>query len=229
MIESLEALQARLEYQFKDISLLQQALTHRSANRAHNERLEFLGDAVLGLVAAETLFETYPQAPEGDLSRLRANLVKRDALCLRSRRLQIAEVLRLGPGELKSGGFRRESILADTLEAVYGAIYLDGGFEAVRLVIRSQLSVELADLEIESQLKDPKSALQEWLQARGQELPIYELVDSTGKDHQRCFNVRCVVMGYGVSADAVGQSRKRAEQGAAEKVLHQLVGTHWPG
>ena len=200
-----------LGYSFTDVDLLQQALTHRSAPGASNERLEFLGDAVLDIVVSEALFDALPDAPEGDLSRLRASLVRDTSLAGIAADLGIGEHLILGSGERKPGGHRRQSILADALEALFGAVYLDSDFED-----------KLEDLPHADDLRDPKTRLQEWLQARGEAPPDYELVNVTGKAHQQRFEVRCLVPGR----DAVpgeGRSRRGAEQHAARRMLTVLT------
>ncbi|BBD79815.1 ribonuclease III [Aerosticca soli] len=211
----------KLDYAFRDEALLQLALTHRSAGRPNNERLEFLGDALLGALVAELLFEVHPQASEGELSRLRAQLVNGPALAVIAREMGLGEALRLGPGELKSGGFRRDSILADAFEAVLAAVYLDGGFGACRTLVRQWFAPRVAALP--KAAKDAKTRLQEWLQARALPLPSYELLDSRGEEHARIFEVRCAVSEpRPLSAQASGSSRRQAEQEAAQAVLDQL-------
>ena len=210
-----------LDYRFREPTLLDMALTHRSAGGFNNERLEFLGDAVLSVVIAEWLYQTRPRASEGELSRLRASLVNREALAAIARSLHLGDVLHLGSGELKSGGFRRDSILADALEAVFGAVYLDGGFEACRQVIRSLYESRMAELPSASHLKDPKTRLQEYLQARQQALPLYKLLEITGEAHAQRFTVECVV-GEQHRTMATASSRRRAEQEAARRVLERI-------
>jgi len=210
-----------LDYRFSEPSLLDMALTHRSAGGFNNERLEFLGDAVLSVVIAEWLYQTRPRASEGELSRLRASLVNREALAAIARSLRLGDVLHLGSGELKSGGFRRDSILADALEAVFGAVYLDGGFEACRQVIRSLYESRMAELPSASHLKDPKTRLQEYLQARQQALPLYNLLEITGEAHAQRFTVECVVDEQHRTV-ATASSRRRAEQEAARRVLERI-------
>ena len=210
-----------LDYRFREPTLLDMALTHRSAGGFNNERLEFLGDAVLSVVIAEWLYQTRPRASEGELSRLRASLVNREALAAIARSLRLGDVLHLGSGELKSGGFRRDSILADALEAVFGAVYLDGGFEACRQVIRSLYESRMAELPSASTLKDPKTRLQEYLQARQQALPLYKLLEITGEAHAQRFTVECVV-GEQHRTMATASSRRRAEQEAARRVLERI-------
>ncbi|MFC5741098.1 ribonuclease III [Dyella tabacisoli] len=211
----------RLTYRFRDASLAQLALTHRSAGKPNNERLEFLGDALLGVVVAELLYEVHPNASEGELSRLRAQLVNGQALAVIARELELGDELKLGPGELKSGGFRRDSILADAFEAVVAAVYMDGGFAACRETVRNLFEQRIAAIPRSS--KDAKTRLQEWLQARGLALPLYELKDSRGEDHAKTFDVSCeIVEPTPINAEGHGGSRRAAEQDAAEIVLRQL-------
>lgn len=212
----------KLDYRFRDPALAVLALTHRSAGRPNNERLEFLGDALLGAIVAEMLYEAHPRASEGELSRLRAQLVNGQALALIARELALGDELKLGPGELKSGGFRRDSILADAFEALLAAVYLDGGFEPCRQTIRALFAQRIADLPKSS--KDAKTRLQEWMQARGLPLPVYELTGSHGEDHAKVFDVACsIAEPVLLRADASGPSRRAAEQDAAEIVLGRLT------
>ena len=211
-----------LNYRFRDPALAQLALTHRSIGKPNNERLEFLGDALLGAVIAEMLYEAHPKASEGELSRLRAQLVNGQALAALARELELGDRLKLGPGELKSGGFRRDSILADAFEALVAAVYLDGGFDACREVVRSLFDERIALLRRSS--KDAKTRLQEWLQSGGWPLPQYELIASHGDDHAKTFDVSCTVgEPRPLTAEARGGSRRAAEQDAAESVLNQLL------
>ena len=221
MNSSAARLCAALGYAFQQPGLLEEALTHRSASPHNNERLEFLGDALLSLVMAECLFQRYPQASEGELSRLRANLVKGEALAELARGLKLGEGLRLGQGELRSGGPQRESILADALEAIFGAVYLDGGLAACRALILNLYRDCLEGLASAGESKDPKTRLQEYLQARQQPLPIYSVLEIRGEPHAQSFTVECAVAER--RAVAVGSSRRKAEQGAARQVLEQLV------
>lgn len=225
MIRSLGGLGRALHYQFQDSQLLESAVTHRSAGSNNNERLEFLGDAVLGYVIAEWLFERFPGASEGKLSRLRASLVKRDTLADIARELEIGEYLRLGSGELKSGGFRRDSILADALEAILGAIVLDsgGGLDSCRDIIHRLFAGKVERLSSVSELKDPKTRLQEFLQSRKLDLPSYEVQQVTGKAHKQHFVVECRVDVLKMLVKGEGSSRRRAEQVAAEKMLAELT------
>ncbi|CDH45243.1 MAG: ribonuclease III [Candidatus Competibacteraceae bacterium] len=209
-----------LDYTFQQPELLEEALTHRSASVYNNERLEFLGDALLSLVIAEYLFQRYPKASEGELSRLRASLVKGEALAELARSLNLGKVLRLGQGELKSGGSQRESILSDALEAIFGAAYLDGGLTAGRTVILHLYRERLEELASASELKDPKTRLQEYQQARQQPLPMYNVLEIHGEPHAQSFRVECAVAEF--RAVAVGNSRRKAEQEAARLVLEQM-------
>lgn len=219
---SLITLQQSLGYQFRETALLRQALTHRSAHAFNNERLEFLGDGVLNFAVADMLYRRYPQAPEGDLSRMRARLVREETLAEIAQRLDLGSRLILGIGEQRSGGHRRASILADALEAVLGAVYLDGGFNAVHTVIHHLLGDYLSDNLASEQLKDPKTRLQEYLQGRGKALPRYELVQEKGEAHNKSFVARCHVDGQ-QSVDAEAGSRRKAEQAAAALMLEQLA------
>lgn len=207
---------------FKNQDLLKQALTHRSAGAPHNERLEFLGDSIVNMLIAEALFGRWPKADEGALTRARAMLVCEGALAVIARTLQLGERLTLGPGEMKSGGHRRDSILADTVEAVVAAIYLDVGFEACRAVVLPWFEESLAAVPVGKPEKDPKTRLQEWLQARQKGLPVYELVSETGDDHAKHFQVQCRVADPAVATEGEGTSRRLAEQQAAAAAIAQL-------
>jgi ribonuclease-3 len=206
-----------LGYQFRQPQLLEEALTHRSFGGCNNERLEFLGDSILNLVIAAELFRSYPQASEGELSRLRASLVKGDTLAKLARDIGLGDYLRLGSGELKNGGFRRDSILSDALEAVFGAVYLDAGFEICRGLILRLYEDGLNRLPAIDELKDPKTRLQEYLQARQQALPVYSVLAVTGEAHAQSFTVECSV--DELRTVATGTSRRRAEQEAARQAL----------
>lgn len=213
---------AALSYRFRDPALAELALTHRSIGKPNNERLEFLGDALLGAVIAELLYEVHPKASEGELSRLRAQLVNGPALAGVARELELGDSLKLGTGELKTGGFRRDSILADAFEALIAAVYLDGGFDACRNVLRDLFSERIAAIRRSS--KDAKTRLQELLQASGWPLPQYDLVASHGEDHAKTFDVCCAISEpVPLSAQSRGESRRAAEQDAAEIVLNQLL------
>ncbi len=213
-----------LGYQFKDPTLLELALTHRSASRANNERLEFLGDAMLSYCVAALLSADQPDATEGDLSRARAALVNRDTLAGIGRDIGIDEQIRLGAGEISSGGAQRNSALADAVEAVIGAVVLDGGAGEAENLIRRLLAVALETLPAAEALKDSKTRLQEWLQAKGLGLPIYAVAEVSGKDHNQQFAVTCTVAALNRVARGRGTSRRRAEQAAAEAMLIELKG-----
>jgi len=222
----LSALQTRLGYAFRDRTLLQQATTHRSFSADHNERLEFLGDSVLNLAVAHLLFTQLSQLPEGDLSRVRANLVKQDTLQALALQIGLPEVIRLGEGELRSGGRKRPSILADALEAVIGAVYLDGGYNAAQaLVERLFQGVEIQP-QMQAAAKDPKTELQEWLQGRKLALPQYTVMATTGAAHRQTFEVACEVRELRQSQRGLGPSRRAAEQAAAAALLDILKNTH---
>lgn len=212
-------------YTFERPELLQEALTHRSAGSHNNERMEFLGDSVLNFVIAAELFRRFPQAAEGDLSRLRATLVKGDRLAEIAGRLKLGEFLVLGSGELKSGGFRRSSILSDALEAVFGAVLLDGGFQRAHDLILDIYHDLLDSLPDVSQLKDPKTRLQEFLQARKLPLPEYVVAEVTGEAHRQVFTIACKVESLGIDTQGSGNSRRKAEQNAALQALGQLENT----
>jgi ribonuclease-3 len=209
-------------YVFATPALCHAAVTHRSAGADHNERLEFLGDSILNCCVARMLFDAHGEADEGALSRLRARLVSGETLAQVAGELGLGEHLRLGPGELKTGGFRRASILADALEAILGAMFLDSGFDATAVVIARIMGPRLADLPAADTLKDPKTRLQEALQARGIALPVYILTAVAGDPHVQSFTVTCEVPVLGLSAVGEGASRRRAEQLAAAKLLELL-------
>lgn len=221
--QALDALQKRLGYRFVDVSLLARALTHRSAARDHNERLEFLGDAVIGVVVASAFFDRFPQANEGELSRLRAGVVSGVSLAGIARSLKLSDCLILGESERKSGGRNRDSILADTLEALAGAILMDSSLSGARTVVSGWLQsmIEGSTLDI---VIDAKTRLQEWLQARGEPLPEYVVTSVSGEDHAQCFQVQCKLGERGITTEASGSARRRAEQTAAELMLDELAG-----
>ena len=216
-------LKKTLDYQFSDVRLLELSLTHRSARGDNNERLEFLGDAVLDFVISEVVFREHPLAPEGDLSRLRAALVCDASLAQLATDLGIGEHLILGSGERKTGGHRRESILADALEAIFAAVYLDAGFEASRTIIENAFGERLQVFPDVQELRDPKTRLQEWLQARQKGLPDYELVKVSGKAHRQTFEIRCGVSGIDVATTGTGTTRRNAEQQSAQSMLDELL------
>ncbi len=219
MISSASGLQRALAYQFSELALLEQALTHRSASKVNNERLEFLGDGVLNFIIADVLFERFPEASEGQLSRLRANLVRGVTLAVLARELRLGDYLQLGPGERKSGGHRRDSILAGALEAVIGAIYLDAGFDAARRWVKTLYREQLADLTLDQGMKDPKTRLQEYLQGRGMPLPVYRVVATEGSVHEQRFRVECLLPDSNEITEGKGTSRRKAEQDAARAAL----------
>ncbi|KJJ99228.1 ribonuclease 3 [Burkholderiaceae bacterium 26] len=223
---SLDALQQRLGYRFSKPELLQQALTHRSHNAMHNERLEFLGDSILNCAVADMLYGMFGKLDEGDLSRVRANLVKQQALYEIAQMLLLPDALRLGEGELKSGGFRRPSILADALEAIFGAVFLDGGFDAARTLIRKLYIPILEQVDPRTLGKDAKTLLQEYLQGHKIALPLYTVVATHGAAHNQQFEVECSIPKLEIRVSGSGASRRAAEQSAAKLALdeaHRLV------
>ena len=213
------ALERRIGHRFKDPTLLQQALTHRSFGSPHNERLEFLGDGVIGCVIAQELYGRFPGIAEGELSRLRASLVRQAALATVARSIELSDFLRLGEGEIASGGSERPSILADALEAVFGAVFVDGGYEAVHGAVRHSFAEALAALDARQPAKDAKTTLQELLQGRRQKLPEYRVVATEGAAHRQVFEVECIAAGLGQRATGSGSSRRLAEQQAAANLL----------
>ncbi|GMU70901.1 MAG: ribonuclease III [Burkholderiales bacterium] len=213
----------RLGHAFGRPELLAQALTHRSHGARHNERLEFVGDAVLNCVVALALYERFPGTDEGDLSRARASLVNGETLARIARRLELGDDVRLGEGELKSGGAKRGSILADALEAVFGAVFVDAGFEAARRVIIAAYGEELANANPTTLHKDPKTRLQEWLQARRLPVPEYAVVGVHGEAHAQQFAVECRIPSLGISAGGAGSSRRAAEQDAASRAWSEVA------
>lgn len=218
----LDALYRRLGYRFRDGELLDNALTHRSAGSHNNERLEFLGDAILSFVISAELYRRFPEADEGALSRLRATLVKGDTLAALARSLSLGDYLNLGSGELKSGGFRRDSILADALEAIFGAAFLDSDIGEARTLILGMFDEMLAEATPAGNLKDPKTRLQEWLQARRQPLPTYTVLSMEGEQHDQTFVVSCSVDGLPEPVIGSARSRRKAEQAAATLALQTL-------
>ncbi|HKJ10220.1 MAG TPA: ribonuclease III [Gammaproteobacteria bacterium] len=224
MTRAAQDLSKVLDHDFRNPELLDFALTHRSAGSRNNERLEFLGDAILSLVIAEALYRQLPSATEGELSRLRATLVRQETLAEIARGLELGEYLTLGSGELKSGGFRRDSILSDALEAIFGALYMDGGFEAARQCIARLFAERLDSLPSAAALKDPKTRLQEYLQSRRVALPEYEVLEARGQAHDQTFRVQCRIPGTEHSSHGQGGSRRKAEQDAAQRMLAALGG-----
>jgi len=212
----------KLGHSFSDQTLLRTALTHRSFGAPNNERLEFLGDGILDFVVAELLYQRFPDLPEGDLSRLRANLVKQDTLHRLALSIDVGRYLHLGEGESRSGGAQRPSILADTLEALFGAVYLDAGFSAAREVIGRFYASLIDELKPGQFQKDPKTRLQEWLQGRKRSLPRYVLIETTGAAHEQSFSVACEIENPRLQTIGQGNSRRIAEQVAAEKALKEL-------
>jgi ribonuclease-3 len=213
-------------YQFKDDSLLTLALTHRSMGSKNNERLEFLGDSILGLVISAELFNRFPNEKEGVLTRLRSSLVKGETLSEIAAELSLGEFIKLGSGELKSGGYRRASTLADVVEAIIGAIYLDSlddGIKQVEKIVLNIFDSRINDCEPGGILKDPKTRLQEHLQAKNLPLPTYDVVSISGKEHQQTFKVSCSIKGFANHVIAAGASRRKAEQAAAEKTLNNII------
>lgn len=219
---NLEKLRRRLKHSFSDPTLLEMALTHRSHSAGNNERLEFLGDSILNFCIAESLFHRFDSAPEGDLSRVRAALVKGETLAAIARELELGECLRLGEGELKSGGFRRDSILADAVEAIIGAIYLDAGMDAARQEILALYQARLDKVSVAKTGKDPKTQLQEFLQSRGKPLPKYKVISISGEAHAQEFTVSCAVVLSDKITTAAATNRRAAEKLAAEKMLIEL-------
>jgi len=220
----IDRLQRRLGYQFRNIDLLARALTHRSAGAGNNERLEFLGDAILGFETADYLYNNANDADEGQLSRMRAHLVKRETLAEIARGLELGQILHLGQGELRSGGQNRDSILADSVEAIIAAVYLDGGLQESRELVRRLLGQRLQHTDSVLQQKDAKTRLQEFLQGRGMTLPVYEVVEITGDQHKQEFLVTCQVDSVDWVAQGKGRSRRKAEQQAAAAFIEHLEG-----
>ena len=219
---SLRKLQQLIRYQFKDSDLLVQALTHRSHGALNNERLEFLGDSILNLAITRSLYDQFPDASEGHMSRLRAKMVRRDTLADIAREFSISDFLIMGRGELKSGGFARDSILSDAVEAIIGAVYLDGGLETAQAKVLVWYQSRLVELSLDESEKDPKSRLQEYLQGIGAPLPHYEVIKTVGMSHEQLFTVECCSEVLKVSVTGDGSSRRMAEQAAAQAALMAL-------
>lgn len=222
MANKLDKLQHNLDYQFSDLELAQQALTHRSAKKFNNERLEFLGDSLLGFIIAQALYEIHPQASEGELSRMRASMVSKPALAEIARELELGDYVHLGSGELKSGGMNRDSILADTVEALIAAIYLDGGMGACTEFVKKLNAKNLQSHDANRKQKDSKTRLQELMQARGRSLPLYQVTEVAGAAHQQVFHVSCKIDILDDSQKGSGGSKREAEQRAARKILEVL-------
>ncbi len=220
--DGLAALQTRLQHQFSNPALLGRAITHRSFSADHNERLEFLGDGVLNLVVADFLYAQLSDLPEGDLSRIRANLVKQDTLHNLSVELGLPEVIRLGEGEVRSGGHKRPSILADALEAVIGAVYLDAGYSAAQALVQRLFKAVEINPQMDAIGKDAKTELQEWLQGRKMKLPLYRVVGTTGQAHKQTFDVECEIIELNLTERGIGNSRRAGEQSAATAMLQTL-------
>ena len=218
----LAALQARIQHSFSDPRLLQRALTHRSFSADHNERLEFLGDSVLNLAVAHLLYERLSQLPEGDLSRVRANLVKQDTLHQLALKLALSPLLRLGEGEARSGGPNRPSILADALEALIGAVYLDAGYGPAQALVRRLYESVAITPRMDAVAKDPKTELQEWLQGHKMKLPVYRVIGTLGAAHKQTFDVECEVPDLDLRERGIGGSRRAGEQAAAAAMLIRL-------
>lgn len=222
-MKKLNILQKKLGHTFNDEAMLIRALTHRSAGARHNERLEFLGDSLLSMVIADALFHRFPKVNEGDMSRMRATLVREKTLAELAREFDLGDYLILGPGELKSGGFRRESILADAVEALIGAVYLDTDIEQMRTMLLSWYEERLNDIQPGIDQKDPKTRLQELLQGKRKSLPTYTVVDVIGEAHNQKFTVHCQIDGVPEPVVGIGTSRRKAEQSAAEHALEVLL------
>ena len=219
----MDKLQKNISYRFKNIELLKQALTHRSVGKNNNERLEFLGDSILGCIISGELYQRFPSINEGQLSRLRSHLVKGQTLAKIAKVINLSETLVLGQGEFKSGGFRRESIQADAFEAILGAIFLDSDYLTVKSVVLRLYKDLLNDTSPEDSLKDYKTKLQELLQKKGLSLPQYELINTKGQDHDAIFYVRCIISEYDLEVEREAKSIKRAEQACAESLLERLT------
>ena len=222
MASNVRQLQERLQYQFRDPELLSLALSHRSCGSRNNERLEFLGDAILGVTVTDFLYRQFPQAREGDLSRMRSQIVRAESLAQVAKNLQLGPQLSLGPGEMKSGGQRRDSILGDTVEALIGAVYLDADMQATSACVLNWFK-DLLDAASDAQpVKDAKTALQEWLQQRSKPVPQYELVNTGGEAHSRLFTVSCKIDQVDKTISATASSRRKAEQLVAQQLLSEL-------
>lgn len=218
----LTKLSEKIGYSFQDINGLQKALTHRSVGARNNERLEFLGDSLVNFIIADVLFHQFTQLPEGDMSRVRAHLVKGDTLAVIGKEYGLSDYLVLGPGELKSGGFRRNSIIADSVEAIIAAVYEDGGLDACRALVKRFYAKRLEELDPKKIGKDPKTRLQEWLQSRQEALPEYSIISVNGAAHAQEFTVSCYVGKLNTKFEATASSRRKAEQKAAESALEAL-------
>jgi ribonuclease-3 len=220
--KALLALQERIGYTFERPALLQQAMTHRSFSSEHYERLEYLGDAVINVIVSDLLYQALPDLPEGQLSRIRSNLVKQDSLHSLALKLGLSHCLRLGEGEAKSGGAKRPSILADSLEALLGAIYLDAGFEAAQRIAKTWLEDIRVDMNMSQTAKDAKTELQEWLQARKMPLAVYTVIGTVGAAHEQTFDVECYVPSLKKTERGIGSTRRAGEQAAAQAILDTM-------
>ncbi len=229
MDERFDDLQARIGHRFRDAGLLARALTHRSFGADHNERLEFLGDAVLSLAISSLLFERFAGSDEGDLTRVRAHLVREDSLHRMALQLGLPDVVRLSEGEARGGGAQRASILADALEAVIGAVFLDAGFDAAQALVQRLFGEVIAGSDIGGWAKDAKTELQEWLQARRLPVPAYRILATRGQAHAQTFDVECAVPALGLTQSGEGRSRRQAEQEAARRMLDVLKASDRPG
>jgi len=223
---ALVSLQSRLQHRFSDAALLQRAVTHRSFSADHNERLEFLGDSVLSLAVSSLLYQRLSSMPEGDLSRVRANLVKEGTLHQLALGLRLPEVLRLGEGEARSGGQKRPSILADALEALIGAVYLDAGYASAEALVHRLFEAVEINPQMQAAAKDAKTALQEWLQGRKMQLPQYRVVGTVGEAHKQTFDVECTIAELSLTERGIGGSRRAGEQSAATAMLATLKARH---
>lgn len=221
-MSDIHILMQKLGYQFTDVALLEAALTHRSMHIINNERLEFLGDSLLNFLIAEKLYRTCQQASEGDLSRLRASLVKGETLAELAQELDLSQYLRVGPGEIRSGGNLRHAMLADAVEAILGAIYLDGGIESCRKCLLQWYDERITQVAMRTPIKDPKTTLQEWLQAKKHNVPIYVILARKGKSHEQTFEVQCHVTAFNLTTQGKGNNRRQAEQEAAQAMLQLL-------
>ncbi len=222
-MNNLRKLEANIQYHFNDLNLLALAMTHRSADKKHNERLEFLGDSILNLTIAQALFFQFPQCNEGELSRMRATLVREKTLAILAANFNLKDFIKVGPGELKSGGFRRDSVLADAVEAIIGAISLDKDLHTATSVVKNWYQGMLAEIKPGEAQKDPKTRLQEYLQSKHIALPHYEVLGTTGKSHCQTFTVQCDVPHFNKTVVASGSSRRNAEQQAASMILTELL------
>ena len=220
--KALVALQERIGYTFQNAGLLQQAMTHRSFSSEHYERLEYLGDSVINVIVSDLLYQALPNLPEGQLSRIRSNLVKQDSLHSLALKLGLSHCLRLGEGEAKSGGAKRPSILADALEALLGAIYLDAGYETAQRIAKVWLEDIRVDMNMSQTAKDPKTELQEWLQARKMPLAVYTVIGTVGAAHEQTFDVECYVPSLKKTERGIGSTRRAGEQAAAQAILDTM-------